>query len=149
MRWWEAAGLVTSVASLVVSAVALAFAWFAIRRSDRNASAGNLIALSEGLRQAWSRFLTAEVGSPQDYEFADLCNCLEIACAIYEDRAVHGIAKKVIYELLDSQLGMIDGDDGASERLAKLQEDASTFEYLRAFLRRVRRTVRLRPEIIT
>lgn len=127
MHWWEAV-------SLLVSAVALGVAALALRRSDLNSSAASLIALNEGLHQAWRRFLKASA-QDRDYEFAELCNALEIACAILDDKALHGNALGLVDELLEQMLGLIDENADATARMESLRETGSTFEYLLAFLR--------------
>ena len=117
----------------------------ALRRSDRNASAASLIALSEALGRAWRRFLTAKE-EKRTYEFAELCNFLEIACAILADKAIHGVARKIVDELMEATLLMIDEDQDAYARLKALREKPSTFQYLTAFLNARRSRITLFAE---
>jgi len=119
------------LASLAVAAVALVVALMALRRSDRNTSAGTLVTLYEAFRQAWNRFLNAE--SEDGYEFAELMNLVEIGCAVHLDGSVHGVSRELLEEYLCETVSLIESDAAARGHISRLKSKPTTFKYLRKF----------------
>lgn len=126
------------IAAVIVSIVALSVAILTVWRSDRNASAATLVALYEALRGAWGRYLQAENPDRREFEFAELANLIELACAVYLDAAVHGAAREMLEEYLIEVLEILRDDDAARKQLAGLMERPNTFKYLKRFLTEAR-----------
>lgn len=132
----DTAGLLIAGASLVTSIVALVVAVLAWRRADRNSSAATLVAISEGLRTAWERFLATD---PDDevataFQFAELVNLLELACAILVDKAVHGTTRELLDQYVAKALKILAGNQPACDRIEALREDPDTFKYVRRYI---------------
>lgn len=128
---WDFAAVVLSIAALAVAVVAL-------HRSDRNASAATLVSLYEALRAAWARYLAAGKPEAGEFEFAELINLIELACAIHQDKAVHGAAREMLEEYLIDVLSIFRSDTGIRARIASLRDRPSTFKYLTGFLSEMR-----------
>lgn len=135
---WNGAALVASAAALIIAIVAL-------RRSDRNASAATLVSLYEALRAAWGRYLAAKKPQQAEFEFAELINLLELACAIHQDKAVHGASREMLEEYLLDVLAIFRDDEGVRQRIASLRDRANTFKYLKRFLSEMRQRGMLGP----
>lgn len=134
-----------NVAALVASAAALLIAIVALHRSDRNASAATLVSLYEALRAAWGRYLAAKKPQEAAFEFAELVNLLELACAIHQDNAVHGAAREMLEEYLLDVLPIFRDDPSARERIASMRDRPNTFKYLKRFLSEMRQRGMLGP----
>jgi hypothetical protein len=117
---------------LIVAVVALLVAVIALRRSDRNASAGMVVALNQGFADAWRHFQDAG-GQRRDFEFAELLNAFEIAAAIHQEGSLHGVAKELVEDYLCSALEIINTDADARRRVIELRDTAKTFRWLIAF----------------
>lgn len=129
--------------ALIVSSAALGIAIFTVWRSNRNTSAATLVSLYEALRAAWGRYLQAEKPDQVEFEFAELINLIELACAVYLDAAVHGATREMLEEYLVEVLEILRADDVARKRMAGLMERPNTYKYLKLFLRRMRRQEKL------
>ena len=129
--FWDLAALSASLGALVIAVVAL-------RRSDRNASAATLVSLYEALRGAWARYLAAKKPVAAEFEFAELVNLLELACAIHQDKAVHGASREMLEEYLLDVLSIFRDDAGARQQIALLRDRPNTFKYLKRFLSEMR-----------
>lgn len=130
--------------ALIVSAAALGLAVFTAWRSDRNTSAATLVSLYEALRAAWGRYLQAEEPVQVEFEFAELINLIELACAVYLDAAVHGATREMLEEYLVEVLEILRADDVARKRMAGFMERPNTYKYLKRFLGKMRRQEKLR-----
>ena len=126
---------VGDLASLVVALVALVFSLYALRRSDRTGSAGTLVGVYDSIGQAWSRFLNATTETEQNFELAELLNRLEVACALTLGQGVHGTAKKLLDEYVESSLSMIVLDDAAPMALSRMLDRPTTFEHILRFIK--------------
>lgn len=124
-----------ALASLAVSVVALAVAYHAIARGDKNSSAASLISLNEAFREAWGRYLSATDDAKQ-YEFAELANLLEIACAAHLDRAFKGNSGEILGEYLTSVFALLSDNPDAKSRLRLLIDTPTTFKYVRQYMRK-------------
>lgn len=133
---WDAAAMVVSLAALAVAVITM-------RRSDRNASAATLVSLYEALRAAWGRYLKAEKPDQTEFEFAELVNLLELACAAYLDGGVHGAAREMLKEYLLEVLEILRDDEGARGRITRLMGRPNTYKYLKGFTRQMRRAGQL------
>lgn len=128
---WDAAAMIVSLAALAVAVIT-------VRRSDRNASAATLVSLYEALRAAWGRYLKAKKPDQTEFEFAELVNLLELACAVYLDGGVHGAAREMLKEYLLEVLEILRDDEVARRRITSLMDRPNTYKYLKRFLRRMR-----------
>lgn len=115
---------------------------YTLRKSDRNSSVATLVTLNDGFRQAWQRFLSAE-GERRDYEFAELMNLLEIACAIDKEKSLVGVSRELAREYLGHVVQLLELNDDAQNRIAAAAHDPTTFKYIRLFQARARRRNRL------
>jgi hypothetical protein len=136
------ATLVLSGVSLIVAVVALLIAVIALRRSDRNASAGMVVALNQGFADAWRHFQDAD-GQRRDFEFAELLNTFEIAAAIHQEGSLHGVAKELVEDYLCSALEIINADSDSQHRVSELRDTAKTFRWLIAFRNEMNRKGRM------
>jgi hypothetical protein len=127
--------LATGLISGTISLIALAVALFAIRKGNKNSSAAILVTLNDSFRQAWQRFLAAEDETSRQHEFAELLNVMEIACAIYLEKSLAGVSRKLAEEYISHILTNVD----AQERLASMINSPTTFEYIAGFRAKMRR----------
>jgi hypothetical protein len=111
-------------------------AWW---RSDRNTSAGTLLAISEAFRQAWERFLGESVPERRNAHFHDLMNLFEIGCAIHQDQSVHGASKKILEQYMCDTLTLIARNEGARATITQMRNTPDVFEFLKRFLKAMRR----------
>lgn len=132
---------------LILAIVAIGVSVVAVRRSDRNASASTLVALYEGLRGAWERYLDEGDDGRRAFQFAELINLIELACAVVVDGAVHGAARELLEEYLAEVLLILVEDAEACERIAALRGQPNTFKYLRRFMMTAASKRRLSPLI--
>nr|WP_314525245.1 hypothetical protein [uncultured Brevundimonas sp.] len=132
--WLEGAAPAAGFASLLVSVAALAVAVAAWRRSDRNTSAGTLIALFEAFRQGWDRFVDEPDLKRRTRYFHDLMNNFEVASAIHQDLSVHGASRELLEDYLLDTLRLIAADRGARSQISAMRGDPKVFKYLRRFL---------------
>ena len=129
-----------AIASLAISLIALAVSLFAIRKGNRNSSAATIVAINDGFRQAWHRFLSAEVETARQYEFSELMNLIEIGCAIYLERSLSGVSRELIEEYLGNTLSLLEGNEDARKRIEPMRHSPETFKYMRRFLVCMRRS---------
>lgn len=135
-----------ALASLVVASASLGVSYYAIRKSDINASAAMLVTLSEAFRSAWDRVLEAiktnrENPSTEDTRykaFSELLNIFEVACAIINERSIAGFSKRMIHQYLVESLGLIVVNDYAKGQIPKMLTDETTFEHIKAFIKSLR-----------
>ncbi|WP_143276128.1 hypothetical protein [Brevundimonas diminuta] len=132
------ASLLVGGSSLVVAVVALVVAGIALRNSDRNSSAATLLAIMEAFRQGWERFEEPDPAK-RIYHFHSLMNLFEVGCAIHQDRSVHGASKKLLEAYMRDTLTMIEGNEGARAEIVKMRNNPEVFEYLKLFLKTIRR----------
>lgn len=125
---------IVAVITLVIAVVALVVAWHAISRSNKNSSAATLVALYEGFRQAWQRFLDAEDDAGQQYELSELMNLVELACAIDSEHSFVGVSRKLVREYLENSLLLLSNNENAGRRIPAMFTSPTTFEYIRRFL---------------
>ena len=125
--------------SLIVSLVALVISWFAIIRANKGASASSIIAINEAFRNSWTRFIAAPDDEQRAHEFAELLNCLELACAIHADGAFTGAPKEILTEYLEDIFRIIYGNDFARRKLDELAHSPTTFKYIKRFKARIDR----------
>ncbi|MGB9029640.1 MAG: hypothetical protein WCC27_05925 [Acidobacteriaceae bacterium] len=118
-------------ASLAVSIAALLIAYYAIIRANKTTSGATAVALSEGFRESWVRFLD----NPNQYELAELLNLIEIACAIYLEGSLAGNSRKLMFEYLNATLGLIINNPYANNAAEHLLQNPKTLEFIRKFLR--------------
>lgn len=132
------ASLLVGGSSLVVAVVALLVAGVALRNSDRNSSAATLLAIMEAFRQGWERCEEPDPAK-RKYHFHSLMNLFEVGCVIHQDSSVHGASKKLLEAYLRDTLTMIAKDEGARATIAQMRTNPEVFEYLKRFLKAMRR----------
>lgn len=132
-----------SLAGLVATMVGLGFAGWGIRRGNENSSAASLLAFNEAVRGGWERFLSADDEDKKGYQFAELANLLEIACAFQVKGIFVGVSHELLTEYLDDVLKLLNGNDDAKRRLTKLTHSDTTFKYLKAFQKKCGNTAPL------
>ena len=129
-----------NVASLAVAFIALLVAWYAIARANKTTSAATMVALSESFRSAWSRFFEACEKQKPD-ELAELLNLLEIACAVCLEGSLSGNSKMLMSEYLNNILRLLAQNEFTKANVGPLLQDASTFIFIKKFLREKRTTL--------
>jgi hypothetical protein len=122
---------------LALTALGVWFAGWGIRRSNKNSSAATLVALNEGLRQGWDRFLHDDPGK-QDHHFADLLNIFEIACSLWCKRVFIGASREILRDYLDQAFALFKEDEYAISQLRELITHRTTFKYIRKYLQKRR-----------
>jgi hypothetical protein len=123
-----------AIASLIVTTIALFIAIFGINRANKTTSAATLVALNEGFRQGWVRFLNTDEHEQKHYELAELMNLFEIACAIYLEKSLTGNSRRLEKEYLNTFLKALITSDYARTEVPGLLEDEGTFEFVKLFL---------------
>jgi hypothetical protein len=134
-----------TLVGVVVAALALTFTAHGIHRGNQNSSAASLIALNEGLRQAWGRFLTATGEENKQHQFADLLNTMEIACALCVKGVFVGVSRELLSEYLADVMDIFDSDEDAKRRAEALVHSETTFKYLVLYRSTVRKRSKRRP----
>jgi len=86
------------------------------------------------LRQGWERFLRAEDEPAKQYQFAELLNACEIACAFCVKKVFVGVSHELLTEYLDDVMHLLDTNDDAKSRLEALIHSPTTFKYIRRYL---------------
>ena len=122
------------LASLAVAVAALLIAGIAWRRSDRNTSAGTLIAIFEAFRQGWERYLTESDAAKRNAHFHDLMNLFEVGSAIHQDGSVHGASKELLEDYMCDTLSVIAKNKAARAEIAAMRGTPEVFKYLKRFL---------------
>jgi hypothetical protein len=131
-----------TLAGVVVGTAALIFTAYSVRRGNKNSSAASLIALNEGLRQAWERFLSASDEATKEHQFADLLNTLEIASALCVKRVLVGVSRELLSEYLSDVMDIFDHNEDAKRRAEALVLSETTFKYLVQYRTTVRKRSR-------
>jgi hypothetical protein len=137
------ATLILSAASLIVAFVALLVAVVAMKRSDRNASGATLVTLYEAFRQGWARFQSEGDAERSRYEMAELMNTFEIACAIHQDRSIHGHSRELLEEYLCDTLSKFANDTEAVGCIRAMMDGPTTFKFLARFYDEMSRSGRV------
>jgi len=128
-----------TLGAIAVAGVGLWFNWYGIHRGNHNSSATSIITLNEAWRQAWERFLRAEDEAVKQYQFAELLNLLEIACALRIRNVLTGVSRELLTEYLDDVMRLLNTSDDAKGRLEALIHSKTTFKYLRLYLKYLRK----------
>lgn len=128
-----------ALTSLGVALAALWLSYLAIIRGNKNGSAASLIALNEGFRQGWERFLAAEGDDARRHQFADLMNLLEIACALEFDKALVGKPREILTEYLSEVFGILNGNGEAKELVEGLIGAPTNMKYVQRYIRERKR----------
>lgn len=139
---------VADLASLAVALVALVLSLIALHRSDRTSSAGTLVGVYDSISAAWDRFLAANSVAKQNFELAELLNRIEVACSMSLSQGIHGAAKELLDEYVESSMLAIAGEEGAAEAVRRMRERPTTFKYIQLFIRNRKRRARM-GEIVT
>lgn len=136
-------GFWVAVVALAVSGIGFGVAVFALRRSNLNSSAAIVLTLTVNFRDAWNRFLNSNE-QQQDFEFHELMNLIEAACAIHRESSLVGKSGKLIEKYLTDILGYLEKNAGARERITAMRHQSHTFEHCVAFLVKMKRKGRLK-----
>jgi hypothetical protein len=136
-EWIDFFGFWASVVTLVGLPLGMAAVWYAARQLSlgrKAASAGVTIPLNDAFRERWSAFFAAETDKERKYQFAELANALEIACAISRDKVLYGASKDVLEHYLVGAFQVIESSADATQLLGQLLETPKTFENIVHFL---------------
>ncbi len=101
--------------------------------------------LNEGFRQAWQRFLEAKEENAKQYEFSELLNLFELACAIHSERSLVGVSRDLAGSYIRESLQLIEGNEDARKRINKTLTTPETFHYIRKFLGKAKIVALLEP----
>lgn len=136
------AALWVAVLSLVVSLFGIGFALFALWRGNRNSAASLALALYESFRQAWQRWRNCPEAD-KNYEFHDMMNLIESACAVHVEKTLVGVSRRLIEDYLIDVWKLIEKDAAARELIKTMRDKRTTFEYCVKFLVKMRSSGRL------
>ena len=126
-----------ALASLVVALAALAVAFYAIYKGNRNSSVATLVTLNDGFRQAWSRFISAVKAEDEEakyFELAELMNLLEIACGIQSEKSLSGMSNQVVKDYLEQALKLLIGNEYTNQQIPQMLHQPSTFINIKKFI---------------
>ncbi|MDE1178468.1 MAG: hypothetical protein PW789_17990 [Edaphobacter sp.] len=123
-----------AVASFLVSFIALAVAWHAIRQSNKNSSVATVLALNEAFRETWDRFFSSNEENRYK-NFCELMNLFEIACGIVNEKSLSGMSKKMTTIYLKDLLKDLVEDPYTLEKIPSMLHSPTTFEQIKAFLK--------------
>lgn len=126
------------VLAVGLGALALGVPVFSIHRSNLNSSVSSFLALNEGFRQAWVRYIHSDA-EQRDHEFAELMNLLEIACAVQLEGSLFGVSRELTAEYIKESLTLLDEHEDARVRYERAIHSPTTFKYIRMFRARMRR----------
>lgn len=127
-----------ALSSLVVAGAALVISIYAIVRANKTTSAATFLALSEGFRQAWDRYLDEDDPAMKRYNLADLLNLLELACGIYLEKSVSGNSRKLAVAYLNNVLLILINNSQVNVEITSLLQNKDTFIFIRKFLKKKR-----------
>lgn len=99
--------------------------------------------LNISFQTSWKLYIKALQANDidaQEYEFAELLNLFEIACALHLDGSFHGVSKELIEKYLCDTLSLIAANTDAYARISALKDSPATFKWLRNFLRQMARS---------
>jgi hypothetical protein len=136
-----------AAASLVVATAALVISIYAIRRANNTTSSATLVTLNEAFRQAWERYLQVPAPEPDtsSYNFAELLNLLEIACAIYLEGSVSGNSRTLMVDYLNNVLAHLLETPSTHVHVLQLLQTEKTFEFIKKFLKKLKK----KPSILS
>jgi hypothetical protein len=120
--------------SFGVALAAVVVAIYTVWRGSLNTSAGTLVTLNGGLQEGWRRFLCGQTPEARSYEFAELMNLLELSAAIFDEKSLVGVSRKLMEEYLCRTLSLLEQSPKARNDIAALRHSPDTFEYLKRFL---------------
>ena len=122
---------VAALASLAVSVVSIIVARYAISKSNKNSSAATLVAVYDGFREAWQRFLGAKDNSEGPYQLSELMNLAELTCAIHSERSFVGISRELMRTTSKARCHCswrMKLSESKYQRCFTLQKHSSTFD---------------------
>ena len=123
-----------TILALGVAILALYVAVRAIRRGNKNSSTATLVALYEGFRQAWRRYLGAADERTKQYEFSELLNLFELTCAVHSEHSLVGVSRDLAGSYIRESFQLIEDNEDARSRIARTLTTPRTFEHIRKFL---------------
>src|SRR4051812_30393252 len=103
VQYWSS---IITIFGLPLAVLALGATVGQLRLSQRTGSVATVTALHDSLRQCWSDYFKAPPGD-RSIPFGDLCNTLEVACAITFDRVLFGKSGELLHEYLINLLKLI------------------------------------------
>ncbi|WP_038970239.1 hypothetical protein [Bradyrhizobium genomosp. III] len=106
--------------------------------SQRTGSVAAVTALHDSLRECWLDYFKAPPAD-RGIPFGDLCNTLELACAVTFDKVLYGRSGELLNSYVLSNLKLIERNDDLRNELLNLLEDHTTFLYIRRFLKKNRK----------
>jgi hypothetical protein len=148
VQYWSG---VATIVALFVGIGALLYAGAQLGLARKAGSGASLIALSEAFRQNWNVYLNAKTPAERLHAFADLANCLEIACAVFRDKVFYGQSEDVLRAYLINVFALIEVNPLACQSLVNLLEIKETFDNITDFTTRhrpiiARASARIREE---
>jgi hypothetical protein len=129
-----ASGLVVAVLTLFIAGLALWVAAVTLAKSNRNASAATVVALTEGFRESWARYFSAADVDEKRASFGDLINLIELACGLVEENTLTGVSKDIQENYLNSVLVIFERVDFMND-LISLKQDKTTFQHINSFVK--------------
>ena len=134
--WYAKWTFWVTVIAVALSAIAIRAAFVAIRRADLNSSAATLVALHDGFRGSWEKYLQAQKAddeSEKRYQFGDLMNLIEINAGLHDAKSLTGVSEELSAAYLKSILKFFTDEQHFVEMIRELKNEPSTFKYTRSF----------------
>ncbi|MBR0930650.1 hypothetical protein JQ561_28915 [Bradyrhizobium diazoefficiens] len=130
VQYWSS---VITIVGLPLTVLALGATVRQLWLSQRTGSVATVTALHDSLRECWSDYFKA-VSTDRSIPFGDLCNTLELACAITFDRVLFGKSGELLNDYIINLLKLIERHESLRDEFLSLLEDHTTFIYIRKFL---------------
>ena len=127
-----------TLGALTLSAMAIRAAFIAIWRADLNSSAATLMALHDGFRGSWEKFLAAQKAqneADKKYQFADLMNLIEINSGLHHAKSLKGVSEELSAAYLKSILKIFRDNAEFARMIRALKDEPDTFKYTMEFCR--------------
>jgi hypothetical protein len=134
--WVTVSAVAFSSVALVFSGIAIWTAFVAIRRADLNSSAATLVALHEGYRGSWEKFVKAQKAQDNEemrYQFADVMNLIEINTGLHDAKSLAGVSEELSTAYLKSILRNIRDNTDFVQMISELKDEPKTFHYTKEF----------------
>jgi hypothetical protein len=120
--------------------------WYAVLQlslARKASSAAAIVPLNDTFRECWLAYVRAESDTDRRFQFAELANALELACAIYRDKLLFGASREVLEHYLVNVFVIIEANSAASKMLGEFLQAPKTWENIVYFLSRHRKELEI------
>jgi hypothetical protein len=130
-------GFFAAVATVIGLPVTVAMVFYAARQlslTRKATSAATVVTLNDSFRECWIAYLNAADDGQRRFNFAELTNALELACATFRDKILYGASRKILEHYLVGVFLIIESNAEARKSLTELLETPETYENIVYFL---------------